>query len=206
MARQDAALAANPTAGNLLYYTLKSNDPNLKPGDLRFAETAEYLETALAGAGYIRTSDTAEADVAISFKTEMKGPIQQSETRTEPVFYSRPSYTRVAVVDKKGHLIGYSWTPGPSYTDIYHERSTRTYSLYQKSLTMSARELQPDGTPGEELWNLTVRATDQSQDMRAYVPVLAAAAMNYVGAETNGEQHIVLKDDSEVINFVRQGM
>ncbi|MDP0500751.1 MAG: hypothetical protein Q7P63_11710 [Verrucomicrobiota bacterium JB022] len=205
MSRPDA-LQPSAEAGNLQYYTLESSDPKVQPGDLRFTETAQYLEAALAGAGYIYTTSPSEADVIVTFDTELKGPIRSSETSYEPVYYSRPSYTRVAIVNKKGNVVGYSWAPGPYYTDVVHQRYDRTVSLYQKSLTLSARARNADGKPGEELWNVTARSTDQSGDLRAYTPVLAAAAMNYIGQETNGEQRLVLKEDSEMLRYVRQGL
>lgn len=205
MARPDAPMPS-VTGEGLQFYTFKSDDPKLQEGDLRYAEVASYLETALAAAGYLRTDDSSEADAVVTFSTKLSGPIRETRTDYEPIFYSRPTYSRVAVLNKNGKVVGYSVVPGPSYTDVVHYRTNETITNYDKILTLSARTPGENGKSGQELWNVTVRVTDGSQDLRSYIPVLAAAAMNYIGVQTEGERRFVLTEESEPVRIIRQGL
>ena len=51
-----------------------------------------------------------------------------------------------------------------------------------------------------------VKNKDQSDDLRKYLPLMAAAAIEYLGENTDSQQEIKVKEGDESVSFVKAGL
>lgn len=76
-------------------------------------------------------------------------------------------------------------------------------ALTELFLQLSARRLKPDGAPGkgEEVWNVRVSIMEEGLDLGTALPVLAIAAADYIGLDTQTEKKIkVTEKDPRVLH------
>ena len=83
-----------------------------------------------------------------------------------------------------------------------------TVVVYEKYLKLSARENseQVEGRPQQEIWTIDVISEGESRDIRKTLPVLAAASIDYIGKDSQGQKTIRIKDKDSDIAFVKKGM
>jgi hypothetical protein len=124
----------------------------------------------------------------------MPGAIRTVVVRVGTTPAGQPIYQTVVVQDPSQYVYA---------GDRIQQISVVTY---EKHLSLSARENQPDldGGPPKEVWSVDLRSEGSSHDLRKSIPVLAAAAIDYIGKETNGAQTIKLKEDDGAVEFVKQ--
>lgn len=70
-------------------------------------------------------------------------------------------------------------------------------------LQLSARRLKPEGAPGkgEEVWNVRVSIMEEGLDLGTAIPVLAIAAAEYAGLDTQMEKKVkVSEKDPRVLH------
>ena len=102
----------------------------------------------------------------------------------------------IAVYDPpKSELIGYDEVP-------------RMVTIYEKYLKITARENKPatEGRPPVELWSIHASAEDESKDLRKYLPIMAAASVDYIGGDSSNQQVVKVRGDGPGVVFIRKGM
>jgi hypothetical protein len=200
--------------GELKSYALVSTDPVLQPGDLRFEEFAQYVETALAGRGYYRTNDPATADLIITFEASLSDPTTEYRPYSVPVYEYVPGQIvseQVPVYNSKGQIVGYQVVQRrlpPEKQIAGFETHYRPITVYEKRLIISARanSASEDTEIAPEVWNLVVSNRDESADLRSYVPYMAAAAMPHLGGATDGEVEVKVKETDDSVAFIKKGI
>lgn len=177
-----------------------------RPGSrLRYREAADFVSRALISRGWELANDPSEAEMVISLAAKVSDPLTDTERRMEPVYYRTWGQTHVVrtpVFDQDGKRVGAVATrvyipPQTRFAGFYDY--DRSIIVYEKSLELSARS-----PGGEELWTLSVRTIDQSSDLRSYIPLLAAAALPYIGETTDGAVGVSLREDDESVQYLRQ--
>lgn len=206
---------AKPKAEDAIAYRIRTSNPSLDPTSLRHKEAEKFVRTALSGRGLYEAPKPEMADIIIDLDYGVSEPKVSQEMRSEPIYRTIPGRVYTAVVqvgtDKNGSPIYATQTyQDPPSTEYLGDREyTVTVVNYEKYLRMTARENKTanDSGPPAEIWAMDITSEGESRDMRKYIPVLAAASIEYIGKDTRGQKAIKLKDDKDgAIAFVRKGM
>jgi len=206
----------NPAVEKKESYVIVPRDPDTDTSDLRYQETVAWIKTALSGKGMYEAVDPADADMVIEVEYGMEPPRREFKVVEEPVFATvrEPDrLQRVSSVDPKtGKVVTYVVrVPGRRSQEVvgYQERVIPIV-INEKYLELTAKEhiiANPDGdTQCEEYWSVRVRNEDESDDLREYLPIMAASAADYLGEDTGTEQKVKLKSNDEVVEFIKRGL
>ena len=207
----DALNAGEGSRGETLTsYRLVSNTPGVEKTDLFFKEVSRQLTPALAEAGFRPARDSASADLVIEIKAVLSDPLVETRSYSEPIYFDSPGYVqtvRVPIVGKDGKVIRYAysryWT-GPRTRFAGYVDRDRQLTVYDKILQLSAKQLDPSGEPGEEVWAITIRLRSESTDYRSVLPYMLAAAQPYIGKRTDGEIKVGIREDAEGLSAYRE--
>ena len=204
---------SNPESEGHESFKIVSSDPNLRVGDLEFKELSDYVKTALSGKGLYEAPDAASADMVIDLSYGMGEPMVDFKSHTAPVIAKIPgTYRRVAVPVKttSGGTVMMSrqvYVPGRREIIDMEERMVPV-TTYEKFLRLTARDSEEeDASEGSvQVWSIYVKNKDESDDLRKYLPLMAAAAIPYVGENTDSHQEIRMKGSDSDVSFVKAGM
>lgn len=190
-------------AGRLTYRLV----PPAEAG-LRWEETAHYAQIVVDAAGYVKAFESEQPAILIFASAEVSAPLTDNVRRSEPIYVRTNGFYRTirSPVYRDGKISGYA------YDRVYVPPQTEfggwvdykeTVTVYEKRLTLIARRNNGTATGGEELWTLTVATIDPSTDLRRYLPYLAAAALPYVGEQTDGEVVVKLAENDPSVSTLR---
>jgi len=198
-------------SGGSRYYLVNGNSGG-NEDDLFFREFSAYFVPILAGKGYQRVDSVKKADLKIRFQYAV------SEGRTGISTFTRPIYVLAG-----GETINYVQTKTDANGQTTTTRSTvdipmreryvgsrverRSYTLFTSSVILEARQL-PGATginkPPRVLWKTMISSTSESNDLRAIMPVMAAAAKPYLAGNSGAQKNLWLKLDAPEVKAVRK--
>jgi hypothetical protein len=207
---------AKPEAENAIAYQIKTSNPDLDPDSLRFKEAEKFVKTALSGKGLYEAPKPEMADMVVNIDYGISPPKVSEVRRSQPVYRIVPgpiyAETVLAGLDKDGKPVYATvLVQGPDTQEYAGEREYfETIVTYEKYLRLSARENKPavEGQPPKEVWTVDVTTEGENRDLRKALPALAAASIEFVGKDSQGEKVIRLKDNDKdgAIAFVKKGM
>jgi hypothetical protein len=200
-------------------YQIRTTNPKMDEGSLRYKEVAGYVKTALSGKGMYEAPRADKADVVIDIDYGIDSPRVKFDTQSMPVYTTTGGgvrYEQVPVygVDPttlKPILLGYRTVMirEPMRQQLLtFEDVVRPVIVYEKYLKISARtNKEPEeGRAPAEVWSVNVSAEDESKELRKYLPILASATADFIGTNTKQETPVKLKDSDEVVSFIKKGM
>lgn len=154
---------------------------------LRYREAARHVRTALSGRGLFEAPANAVPDLVIEIDFGMVPTGLRQETVILPV------YSQVA--SELPEVIGYRAVVFP----VAH---------HEKYLTVIAhiRRAADDERPTIVAWRVEASIRDEKEDIRACLPMLAAAIMEQIAADTNGTQEITVRENDPLVAFIRKGI
>lgn len=210
----DAISQANSVVSNAKSYEIRSSNPQVDEDSLRYKEVANYVKTALSGKGMYEAPEKTKPDLVVDIDYGMETPRVKYETESYPVFAQVGGgvrYVQVPVTDNRGRVVGYQTVAvyDPPRTEIIgYEEQVKPVVVYEKYLKLSARENKEasEGRPAPEVWSVNVSAEDESKDLRKYLPILASATTDYIGTNTQEQKPVKIKEDDEVVGFIKKGM
>jgi hypothetical protein len=205
---------AKPKAEEAISYQIKNRNPLVADDSLRYKEAAGFVKTALSGKGLYEAPPGVKPDVVVDLDYGVGPPQMRRETVSEPVYITVPGQIRTERVqvgtDAQGRPIYQTITvQDPPTTEFAGFREYQvTITVYEKYLKLSAKENkeQVEGRPAQELWTVDVISEGESRDIRKTLPVLAAASIDYIGKDSQGQKTIRIKDTASDIAFVKKGM
>ncbi len=205
---------AKPKAEEAISYEIKNRNPLVADDSLRFKEAASLVKTALSGKGLYEAPPNTKPDMVVDLDYGVGPPQMRRETVSEPVYITIPGQIRTERVqvgtDSQGRPIYQTITvQDPPTTEFAGFREYQiTVIVYEKYLKLSAREnsVPQEGRPQQEIWTVDVTSEGESRDIRRNLPVLVAASIDYIGADTQGQKTIRIKDTHSDIAFVKKGM
>ena len=181
----------NPEVEELYSYKIVSTNPEASEEDLEFKEAAEYIKTALSAKGMYEAPDVEHADMIIDLSYGVGEPQVEFKTYYQPVngeWIHRGKLFRVELVGMEERVVPI----------IVYEKHIRLTSL---------DNTQSDESEGPvQAWSIYVKNKDQSDDLRKYLPLMAAAAIEYLGENTDSQQEIKVKKGEESVSFVKAGL
>ena len=197
--------------GSEVSYVLKNASPGEEDTDLFFREISRHLDPVLRQAGFRKAAEGESAEQVIEVKAYLSEPMVETRSHSEPIYAHTGGYSRIIripIVNDKGKVVSYNyssyWTPSRTRVAGYVDRD-RQFTVYDKILKLSARELREDGERKEEVWTVSIALRSASTDYRSALPYMLVAAEPYIGQRTDGEEIIrIPEDDPEVEAFRRQ--
>jgi len=196
-------------------YEIRSTNPRMDEGSLRYKEVANYVKTALSGKGMYEAPSADKADVVIDIDYGIDAPRVKFDTQSTPIYTQTGGgvrYQQMPVFDPKtGQVLGYRTVAvaAPPHTELVgFEDVVRPVIVYEKFLKISARSNKEvvEGRQPPEVWSVNVSAEDESKELRKYLPILASATADYIGTNTKQETPVKLKESDEVVGFIKKGM
>ena len=196
-------------------YKIVNHNPTIDSDSLRYKEVEKAVKTALSGKGMYEAPSADKADLIVNFDYGINPPKVTEEQRKNPIFVSTPGQMHSEVV-----MTGRDRQGNPIYTEIITQEPPRTEYVgdesylvpivtYEKYLRLSARENKPavEGRQPLEVWSIDVTSEGSSNNLRKYIPLMAAATIGYIGKDTSGEKKVKLTDakDGDVA-FVKKGL
>ncbi len=211
----DAIKNPRPVDPDADSYVLIPRDPAQDTSDLRYQETVKWIKTALSAKGMYEALDPLEADMVIEVDYGMEPPRQEIRVVEIPEYVTVRGpghWVKQAVYDpttKKTKIVPV-FIPGRTSTELIgYSQQTQTITINEKYMVLTAKEnklAESGDAAAEELWSVTVRNEDESTNLREYLPIMASAATDYIGEDTEKSTTVRLKSDDEVVAFVKQGL
>ncbi|MEM9160010.1 MAG: hypothetical protein AAGB46_13270 [Verrucomicrobiota bacterium] len=195
-------------------YIIVPRDPNMDTESYEYQQTEAWIKNALAGKGLYEALTPEDADMVIEIDYGMEPPRMEHKIVEEPVWVvvqSPPRTVATQVVDPNTGKVTtvYTRVPGERRKELSHyEERVITRIVNEKYMEIAAKEntLEETGDrPSQELWSVQVRNDDSNNDLGEYLPILAAATADYIGEETPETEKLKIKEDDEVVDFVKTG-
>jgi hypothetical protein len=175
----------------------------VEESELFFKEVARALEPVLRNKGYSPAVDGTLPDFQIAVDAHLSEPIVESQNYSEPIYAEGGGYmrhVRVPVVNADGQVVRYAvssvYVPRRSYHAGWVDHN-RQYTVYDKVLRLSAREIIDEKTLSDEIWAITIQMRTESTDYRSALPYMLVAAGPYIGGHTDGEEVITITEDDD---------
>jgi hypothetical protein len=213
------AIAA-PSAPEGKDYVLLPGMPGMSNNDLHFKEYSVYVANVLEDNGYRQVAKKEECQLLIYLSygigtpnptnyTNIAAADSSSPGRTilsphpDPapavVYLSRYNDMRRYPFASPGHYRDFRLRPGyypgyfPGYDPDYYS-PYEIYPLYQRYMILEAVDYPASKSRGEPVpvWKVTVSDWGERNDIREVFPALAAAAGEYIGADTGAEVEVNL--------------
>jgi hypothetical protein len=205
---------AKPNAEEAISYEIRNRNPLVTEDSLRYQEAANFVRTALSGKGMYEAPPGVSPDLVVDLDYGLGPPQSRRETVSEPVYITIPGQIRTERVqvgtDSQGRPIYQTITvQDPPTTEFAGFREYQiTVTVYEKYLKLTARENAPpvEGRPPTEVWTVDVISEGESRDLRKHLPVLAAASIDYIGRDSEGQKTVRIKDSDADVAFVKKGM
>ena len=203
----------NPEVEELYSYKIVSTNPEVSEEDLEFKEAAEYIKTALSAKGMYEAPDVEHADMIIDLSYGVGEPQVEFKTYSQPVYATTGGgYSTVVtpVVDSKGNVRYVTSTVyhPPRVELVGMEEKVLPITVYEKYIRLTSRDNTQTGENEApvQAWSIYVKNKDESDDLRKYLPLMAAAAIEYVGENTETQQEIKVKEGDDEVSFVKAGL
>ncbi len=206
---------SNPSITDAESYIIIPRDPETDVNDLRYKETVDYIKTALSGKGLYEALDAEEADMVVEIDYGMEPPRQEYRVVEEPVFATiqQPdTIQQVAQTDPKtGRTVVYNVrVPGRLSRELIgYEERLKSVVVNEKYLELTAKEntlVTSSDIPPQEIWSVQVRNYDENNDLREYIPIMAASVADYAGEDTGSNHNVRLREKDDVVQFIKKGI
>ena len=80
-----------------------------------------------------------------------------------------------------------------------------TYEKHLRIVSRENREKKDNETP-IHIWSVHIKNSDESDKLGKYVLLMAAAAIPYIGENTESEREIKIKEQDDIVVFVKEGL
>lgn len=204
----DAISNPETTETNPQSYIIVNTNPDIDESDLRYQETEEWVKTALSGKGLYEAPNVDSADMIIELDYGMEEPYERtSVVQDVRVINDPPSMRVIQVQTPQGPRTQIIQIPGRTRT-IPTQR-TIVETIHEKYLKITATKTPDDeavDTKAEQLWSVHVTNEDTDDNLREYLPVMASAAIDFIGKDSGTEKKVRIKEDDEAVTFVKEGM
>lgn len=194
---------AEPNANKEKFYVFAPRVHGIDENDLQYREVTTFLERGLAEQGYQKTS-AEKAEITILVSYSVSAPHHQKVIYSPNIYQTRQYYPRVSYFyyDQAGasrYARGYPLYP--SYGPVAYQPQTKMVITYEHSLSLQAIDHKTD----KPIWQMMIRMSYPNDDIRQTMPVMIAAAQNYIATDTEHQVNIQISEDDERIHLITQG-
>ncbi len=196
----------NPQVATGFSYRLVDREAARAQVDPDHASVMGLVRAALATRGMYEAPDPALAEVEVIVDYGV-GPQRLRIENCDPGWEPSAARAPLALVPvrKPDGSLGYAAIPAErlDFDGTYQGVPVlRGVHVFEKFLSITARETeQAAGRPGRpaEAWQVHARLEDPGDSVHGYLPILAGAAADYLGTQSDGQQALRLRDDSPVV-------
>lgn len=194
------------------HYVWRSNMPGVGENDLYFREFSRYFKAVLAQHGY-RETPPGEADIAIFFSYGVSPGHTVHYTTSMPIYDWVGGDTFVYTETQKDAQGKVTGKTTRTVTTPVQQRlvgislDSNQYTEYTRFVALEAKRWEPERKPQEmpTLWQTRISSIGPQSDLRALMPLLAAASAPYVGVNTGAAKLVkITPNDPRVIELQRQ--
>lgn len=191
------AIAKSDAASVGKNYVLSSSLRDVDETDLFFQEFSRYFTYVLKKQGYALVQDRKDANLEVRFGFGISDGTTGISTFSVPVYDTIGGET-ITITE---NTFDSSGTPTrttrtiyipPRYRRVGTEIESRSYTIYNRTVSLEAREISEENTIGTPLWMVMISSVGESDDLRGIMPYMAAAAADYIGNNTGKQQEIEL--------------
>ena len=195
-------------------YAIVTRDSAFDKTDETYQKVESCVKTALSGRGMYEAASVEKADVILDISYGVSVPRVEYKTYSE-VVQTQPdrvveSVVYVTIVDPNTGKIRVvpqirRQVVRGAYGTV--ERIVPV-TTYQKFLRITAHD-NLNSEENERLvqaWSVYVKSEDESEELDKYIPLLAAASLDYVGENTQEAEQIVVSDNDDDVIFVKNGL
>jgi hypothetical protein len=199
----DAIHDPQVTGGNS--YRIVAKEPSLQERDPNFDQAVALVKNVLSGKGMYEAPNPADAEVVVEIDYGV-GP-RRTKIETEPGMEMIDPMARLGVMDpiRASDPRMPRTADGRPVTIIDKEDTVRASSVYDKHLSIAARQVTAPSASGEqrlrELWRVEVAIEDEKDDLASVLPVMAGAAVDYIGVNTGSRQVVRVSESGEPVSF-----
>lgn len=196
---------ADRTSYGKKYFLTNVNHEN-PSDDLYFKEFRRYFDYALEKKGYVKVDKREDADLEIQLHYGVSDGRSGIQTYSWPIYETFGGNT-VTVTEKVTDSSGQTRTVHrtiyipATVQQVGSSYETRSYTLYNRyanlaAIPVKAKDQQP-------VWSINLDSVGESNDLRAIMPYLAAASMQFLGKNSGRQRQLTFKPDDPIINEMR---
>lgn len=180
------ATAQGPVEKGTAYHIVAAQGPAAE-STLLYAEAARVVNAALGARGLYAAPSLERARIVVEIDYGMAPP---------------RAGERTAAVDPAGTSPRRDL---PGDDEIAKLRSAARGPLV-KHLVLTAREAKrpEDDTAPRVLWRVELTVTDLSNDLRKYLPLLAAVGIDQIGIDSGGAVTVYIKETDKTVTLLKQ--
>lgn len=193
-------------------YRLVTRNLDSDQSSLRTLEAEEQIRTALSGIGLYEAPIPEEADMVIEIDYGVSPPKEILREYEEPIFVTVPGrieYVPRTVTRPDGSTVTIlvPVPTGPEQVYAGTQRRVRPSTVYDKYLTITGVGINRDqgDEQRESIWTVNVTNQNESDDLREHIPIMVAAALNYIGTNTEKEERVRVRANDSDVTFIREG-
>jgi hypothetical protein len=189
-------------------YVLINGNAEGREDDLFFREFSAYFVPLLKDKGYQRVSDPAQADIQIVFRFAVSEGRTGVNTFAHPIYETVGGNTITFTNTKTDSSGATTTTKGTVYVPMQTQYvgtalESQSYTLFTSSAVLEARTLEKGDKAPTMLWKTMLSCTSESNDLRATMPYMAAAAAPYLGGNSGELKEIRFKPDDPKVSAIK---
>ncbi len=193
-------------------YRIETRNRENDESSLRYKEAEEQVRTALSGIGLYEAPNPNDADMVVEIDYGVGPPKEILVEYEEPIYITVPGRMEETIQYVRGPDGRPVAIRVPRYRPpetVYAGSQTRyrPATVYDKYLTISgvgvAREKGDEQR--ESLWTVNVTNQSESDDLREHVPIMVAAALDYIGTSTEEEKKVKIRANDQDVAFIKEG-
>ncbi len=195
--------------GNGVKYFLIPGKKREPSDDLKYKEFSSYVHHALQQKGYVKSSNSKDADICVVINYIMSAPWSHDYSYSSPVYGQTgvsSSYTTGSLYNY-GNRTAYSGitTYTPTYGVVGSRQNSGTMIRFTSVIKVTAIDLNVYRRTNKEepLWTTTIASTDAEGDSRQAFPVMVAAAAPYFGVNTGREVSVSISERDKRVAAVK---
>jgi len=196
------------SVGEQRSYILLPGNESVTWDDLQFQEFANYLDRALLARNFVSAENPQEAELAIVLSYGVDAPVTTQESYSRAI-WGQTGFHRIYVPSRHSEGEHYREESCYYYTPIYGVtgyrqgvRSITTFLQHAMIVAYDPQDLQESARP-VELWRVTMSSAGTRGDLRQSFPVMLAAALPYLAANSGQQIELEIYEDDAVVQMLK---
>jgi hypothetical protein len=191
-------------------YRIHTTHSALGPDSLRSKEAEQHIKTALSSQGMFEAPNPESADLIVEIDYGIEPARTNYQTVEVPIVgrvTEEPSSLERTTDERRGSRTAHTAQNAPRRL-LGFESVVVPVVVREKHLSISGRENREwaEARRPIEIFRVTAKIEDESNDLRGRLPILASAVMDQIGRTTAGIATATVSERDEAVSFIKRGM